>query len=167
MFDEAKEVRTTSAIVVHKASFLSRLCCASSLFPMPRVSLTRLSTHADHSIDFFETQSQAEDGPAQSCRCRREKEVGRCCKKCPSRENQCDPDRNEVAALRCEWMTETCGNMRHLCLAMRLHAYATHRSTNKWTEETQMQLANLVRSKQFDFEAVAKSLASEVGAMAR
>merc|ERR1719198_1648179 len=42
------------------------------------------------------------------------------------------------------------------------NATRTETSTNKWTEETQMQLANLVRSKQFDFEAVAKSLAAEI-----
>jgi len=41
-------------------------------------------------------------------------------------------------------------------------ATRTETSTSKWTEETQMQLANLVRTKQFDFEAVAKSLASEI-----
>ena len=52
--------------------------------------------------------------------------------------------------------------MQCLSVTLRLHEYATRRSTGKWTEETQMQLATLVRSKQFDFEAVAKSLAAEV-----
>lgn len=41
-------------------------------------------------------------------------------------------------------------------------AASAEKSTNEWTEETQMRLAVLVRSKKFDFEAVAKALGAEI-----